>query len=180
MKKSILVIKSLMVMTALFMVSCISDDDIKCPEPLTGALNASESEFSGSWKFSGMMADDAVDITNDNTDNPSKDIFAQYSACERDLVYDFMSNRNYSLKQGYLAPDCNNKQSLTGTWSLTSDDMLNFVANCSTQINKIVISEAGDTFSYATSLNFREASGAVKTTKVTYTYEKIEAVETPE
>lgn len=179
MKKSILVIQSLMVMVALFMVSCNSDDSIKCPEPLTGELNATESEFAGTWAFSAMMADEAIDLTNDNTANPSKDIYAQYSACDRDLVYDFMNDRKYSLKQAFVAPDCDNKQTLTGTWSLTGK-ALTFLANCSSQTIQIEKSEAGDEFSFVSIVNFRDVSGGIKSANVTFTYEKVVVDNTPQ
>ncbi|MGV8812848.1 MAG: DUF5004 domain-containing protein [Gelidibacter sp.] len=180
MKKSNFMIKSLMGIAVLFMVSCNSDDSISCPADLTGALNATETEFSGTWIFTGMMAEEAIDITDDKTDNPNKDVFAQYSACDRDLVYSFNSDRKYSLKQGSLASDCNNKESLAGTWSLTADNALTFVANCASQTTKIVKGEEGDTFSYSSTLTFRDVSGLVKTTKVTFTYTKQEQNETPQ
>ena len=179
MKKSILVIKSLMVMFALFMVSCNSDDSITCPDPLTGELSASESEFTGTWVFSAMMAEEAIDITNDNTANPSKDIYAQYSACDRDLVYNFINDRKYSLKQGFVATDCNNKQTLAGTWSLTGN-ALNFVANCSSQTVQIVKNETGDEFSFKSVVNFRDVSGGIRTSNVTFTYAKIVVDNTPQ
>ncbi|MGC1631646.1 MAG: DUF5004 domain-containing protein [Gelidibacter sp.] len=180
MKNSNFIIKSLMGIAVLFMVSCNSDDSISCPADLTGALNATETEFSGTWIFSGMMADDAIDLTEDKTDNPSKDIFSQYTACDRDLAYDFMTDRKYSLKQGSLAVDCNNKESLAGTWSLTADNALTFVANCASQTTKIVMGEEGDTFSYSSTLTFRDVSGLTKSTKVTFTYTKEGQEETPQ
>src|SRR5690606_19051372 len=95
----------------------------KCPDPLIGELTAIETEFSGSWKYIGMEAEEAIDITDDNTDNPSTNLFAQLKDCDRDMVYNFMTNRNYEIKQGYVAANCNNKQTLTGTWSLTATDL---------------------------------------------------------
>lgn len=164
----------------LFMVSCNSDDSISCPADLTGALNDTETEFSGTWLFTGMMAEEAIDITDDKTDNPNKDIFAQYSACDRDLVYNFNGDRKYSLKQGSLAADCNNKESLTGTWSLTAAKALTFVANCASQTTQITTSEEDNTFSYTSNLSFRDVSGLVKTTKVTFTYTKVLEGVTPQ
>lgn len=180
MKKSILIIKSLVVAGALFLTSCNTDDSINCPEPLTGELTAKEIGFAGSWEFAAMVAEEAVDITNDDTSNPSKDIYAQYSACERDLVYDFMDNRNYTLKQGFMAPDCDNKQTLAGTWALDANNILTFVAACASQTIQLEMNEAGDAFTYVSNLNFRDASGAVKSTKVTFTYDKIVEDETPQ
>lgn len=173
MKKSNLIIKSLVVMFALFMVSCNDDDGFQCPDPLTGELNATEADFAGSWVFSGMVAEDEIDLTDDDKDNPSKDIFAQYTPCDRDLAYEFKNDRNYSLKQGYLALDCNNKQSLVGTWSLTAANSLTFVASCALQTVNIEMSEEGDAFSYTSNLSFKDVDNAVKTTKVTFTYSKV-------
>ena len=170
-----------MLMTVLFMVSCNTDDTINCPAELTGDLNATETEFSGTWIFTDMIADDAIDLTDDKTDNPSKDVFAQYSACDRDLVYNFNGDRKYSLKQGSLASDCNNKESVAGTWSLTVDKKaLTFVANCAMQTTQITIGEDENTFSYTSNLSFRDVTGLVKTTKVTFTYTKQEQNETPQ
>lgn len=180
MKKSILVMKSLVLAGALFFVGCNNDDGIKCPEPLTGELSPAETDFSGTWVFTAMEAEDAIDITDDNTDNPSTDIFAQQSECETDLVYNFSSDRNYSLKQGYTAEDCNNKQTLSGTWSLSSENVLTFIANCSLQTTNITPSETGDSFSFVSTVTFNEASGAVKSTKVTFTYTKVIEDETPQ
>lgn len=179
MRKSIFIMKSLMVVIALSVVSCNTDDDIKCPDALIGELSATEAEFSGSWKFAGMEADEALDLTDDNTDNPSTDIFAQYSSCERDLEYNFMSDRKYELKQGYSAVDCNNKLALDGTWNLTGDD-LTFVANCASQRITIEQSEDGNEFSYESLLNFRDVNGLEKSVKVTFTYEKVAGESEPQ
>lgn len=169
-----------MVMGALFMSSCSNDDSIECPNPLVGELNATETEFSGTWVFSGMVADEALDFTDDKIENPSTDLFAQQKACDRDLVYDFMGDRSYSLKKSYTALDCNNKQSLTGTWSLNAAKALTFVANCASQTTQITTSESGDSFSYEVTSSFREVSGAIKIVKVTYTYTRVVEDESPQ
>lgn len=172
MKKSILAVKSLMVMVLLFTFSCNNDDGITCPEPLTGDLNATETEFAGKWAFTAMVAEQAIDITNDDTDNPNKDIYTQFTECQRDLVYDFKNDRNYVYNQGSVAEDCQNKQSMSGTWSL-KDKVLTFVASCSSQRINIEMNEAGDAFSYDSTLNFQEANGGTKVSKVTFTYRKV-------
>lgn len=172
MKKSNFIIKSLMGMAVLFMVSCNSDDSISCPAEIIGDLNATETEFVGTWIFTGMVAEDAIDLTDDKTDNPNKDIFAQYSACDRDLVYNFIADRKYSLKQGSLAEDCKKKESLAGTWGLTADKALTFVANCTSQRTQITMGKENGTFSYTSNLTFKDVKGNMKTTKVTFTYTK--------
>lgn len=171
MRKLNVIMKSLMVMTALVLVSCNNDDGIECPEPLAGELSTTETEFSGSWEFTGLVAAEAVDITDDNTTNPSTDIYAQYTECQQDLVYDFMNNRNYAFKQGTFADECQGKQTLTGTWSL-SGNVLTFVANCASQTIDIEMSDEGNTFTYESIVNIREVNGSVKTSKVTFTFEK--------
>jgi hypothetical protein len=171
MRKLNVIMKSLMMMTALVLVSCNNDDGIECPEALTGELSATETEFSGSWEFTGLVSVEAVDITDDNTANPSTNIYAQYTDCQQDLVYDFMNNRNYAFKQGYVADDCEGKQTLTGTWKLTGK-VLTFVANCASQNIEIEMSDAGDSFTYESIVNIRDVNNSIKTSKVTFTFEK--------
>src|SRR5690606_14347222 len=180
MKKSILVMKSFVLAGALLFVSCNDDDGITCPEAITGELNGAETAFVGTWALSGMIAEDAIDLTDDSEDNPSEDLFVQYSECDRDLVYNFVSDRNYTYKQGSVAEDCNNKLSLVGTWGLTSENRLMLVANCSSQAVNIEIGESSNEFSYDTNLTFKDATGAIKTTKVTFTYTKQAEEVTPE
>lgn len=171
MKKLNVITRSLMIMGALFMVSCNTDDGITCPEDLVGPLDAAETDFTGSWEFSGLVAEEALDLTDDDTANPLKDIYAQYTACQRDLVYNFMETRSYAFKQGYVADDCQTKQSLTGTWSLKGK-VLTFVSSCAYQSITIEMDDDGDSFSYDSIVNVREVNGNVKTTKVTFTFEK--------
>ncbi|MBO3099061.1 DUF5004 domain-containing protein [Gelidibacter pelagius] len=171
MKKSILIIKSLFVIGALSIFSCNSDDGFDCPEALTGELSATEAEFSGTWKLVAMEADEAIDLTDDNTDNPITDVFAQYEACDRDLVYDFMNDRNLEFRQGYTADDCTNKLTFAGTWNLIGND-LTLVANCASQRITIETNAEGDQYSYDVTLQFRDVNGAQKTSKVKFTFEK--------
>lgn len=173
MKKSKLIITSLMLTFALFMVSCNDDDGISCPEPLVGELNATEIEFSGTWVLSAMVSEEAIDLTNDEENNPSTDIFAQYPVCDRDLVYDFADDRKYVLNQGFNAEDCTNKQSVAGTWALTANNALTIESNCSLQTTQITPNETNDAFSFVSTMIFNDASGLTKSTKVTFTYSKV-------
>ncbi|WP_163518381.1 DUF5004 domain-containing protein [Gelidibacter japonicus] len=172
MKKSILIIKSLFLVVALSIFSCNTDDDIKCPEPLTGELSEAETGFSGSWKLVAMEADEAIDLTDDNADNASTDLFAQYKACDRDLVYNFMNDRSLVYRQGYLAADCANKLTFSGTWNLIGND-LTIVANCASQRITIETNAEEDQYSYDVTLEFRDVNGSVKSSKVKFTFEKM-------
>ncbi|WP_170245229.1 DUF5004 domain-containing protein [Gelidibacter salicanalis] len=174
MKKMNVLMKSLLVCTALFMMGCNTDDGISCPEPITGELTAEETDFTGSWVLTGMEANDELDITDDNKDNPSKDVFAQYSECQRDLVYEFLNSRSYAFKQGTISTDCENKQSVTGTWSLNAK-VLTLVSSCATQNITIAFNEEEDKFTYFAVVNIREVNGLVRSTKITFTFSKIQA-----
>lgn len=163
--------KSLMVMVALTVFSCNTDDSIDCPDPLTGELSAEESQFSGTWTLVAKESDVAIDLTDDEIDNPSKDIFAQNKECDRDLILDFKTNRNYEEKFGHTAVDCENKLSFGGTWGLAGND-LTFVGDCSSQRISIKKNEEGNQFSYETTGPIRDVNGVAKTVKLTFTYEK--------
>lgn len=179
MRKSNVIFMSLIMVMGLFMVSCDNDDDIKCPDALTGALAANETAFSGSWVFSAMVAEEAIDVTDDNTANPSTDIFNQYEPCTRDLSYDFKNNRDYALKLGGIVADCN-KETITGTWSLSPINNLTFVSGCSSQAIQITLNEDGTQFSYKLNANLKNINGEFKVTPVTYTYTKLSPEATPQ
>ena len=177
MKKSILVIKCLMVAIVLSMVSCSADDGVKCPDSLVGELTAAETELTGSWVLVAMEGNEALDITDDKISNPSTDIFAQFTYCQRDLVYAFNDNRNYSQKQGFIAPVCKEKNSITGTWRLAKNNrnegVLSFVANCATLDLEIEMNDLGDAFTYKSNVGFQDANGVFKTVFVKFTYDKV-------
>ena len=84
-------------LTAVTFVGCNSDSgDINCVDDFTGALDTSEEDFVGTWSLTAITADQAVDITDDNEDNASQDIYMQYEECQQDAVYNFESGRTYS------------------------------------------------------------------------------------
>lgn len=162
--------KSLLVMSVFFMVSCNDDDSVSCPEAITGELTAVEKEFAGKWELKGMLAEEAIDITDDKTANPLKDIYGQLPACKQDLYFSF-DGRDYVEKQGYTEENCTNKASLKGTWKLAADNLA-FVASCTTQSLKIEFNEAKTEFSYSSTLTFQDQKEGLKTTKVKFTYVK--------
>lgn len=176
MKKSILVVKILVVAAMLSIMGCSNDDGIKCPDPLVGELTEKETELTGAWVLVAMEGNEALDITDDKISNPSTDIFAQFTDCQRDLVYEFSDNRNYIQKQGYRAPICEGQDSIKGTWRLSksnlNEDVLSFVANCTTLDLKIDMNEWGDTFTYKSNVGFQDVNGVFRTIFVKFTYEK--------
>jgi len=115
MNKTILLLGKLM-LVGLLMLGCSTDNGSNCPEALTGELTLDELDFVGTWVFTDLVSEKEVDLTDDNVDNPSTDIFSQLEACDKDVDYVFRSDRTYTVRQEYNAQDCDNKLSFDGTW----------------------------------------------------------------
>jgi len=171
MKRSILLVKSLMVCSLLF-VSCDDDNDIQCPEALTGELTGTEVDFIGQWTLTSIVSEDEVDFTDDDIDNPSTDLFAQYSDCEKDIEYNFSDNRDYTLLAGMTAADCTNTQEIEGTWALNGDTELVIVNTCSSQVTQIEINDDVTAFSIEGNFQYADVNGNTISTTTTFTYEK--------
>ena len=169
MKKTILLVKSLMLVGILF-VSCDNNNGTDCPDALKGELSTTETEFAGTWKLKSIIADEDIDLTDDDVNNPSTDIFAQNSDCQNDLVYNFMTDRDYTLTQGENVTDCDDLESI-GTWAF-SGNTLTLVAYCTTQTAQLTISDDDTEFSYSSNLNFKDVNDAIITSSVIFTYEK--------
>jgi len=138
MKRNAFIIGAMILMGGVI-TSCNSDNEIDCPEDFTGELVAEEELLVGTWVLSAITADEEIDLTDDDVDNPSTDFFAQYSACQRDASYTFNSDRSYEYEQGQNATDCQNKVALEGTWRMASAN-LSLVSACSLQNTDIEFS----------------------------------------
>ena len=168
MKRNLFFALTASVVTTLF-TACNSDNDIECPEDYTGALAASEEKMQGDWVLTGMMADTEVDLTDDEEDNPIKDLFAQYEDCQKDASYTFGSDRSYTYKQSHVAEDCDNKATLSGTWKLTGE-VLSLVGACIVQNISLNIKDDASEFSFTDTFNIQDVDGKVVQAKVTFTY----------
>lgn len=171
MKRSILLVKSLMLCSLLF-VSCNDDNDIKCPEAITGELTDMEVDFTGKWTLKSIVSEDEVDFTDDDIDNPSTDLFAQYSDCEKDIEYNFSDNRDYSFLGGMATADCDNTQDIEGTWALNENAELIIVYGCTTQLTQLEINDEITTFSTEGNFQYMDVNGDLINTTTTFTYEK--------
>lgn len=171
MKKPILFIKSLIFASILF-VGCDSSDDIECPEALTGELSEKETSFTGTWSLISVVTEDEIDLTDDDTENPTTDLYSQLPDCENDMVYTFETDRTYTYYLGKNAADCATQQEITGTWQLTENNNLVFVTNCSSGGNLIEFNEDETEFSFEATYNFTDVDGYTITTKTTFTYGK--------
>ncbi|NMH87146.1 DUF5004 domain-containing protein [Flavivirga algicola] len=156
---------------ALMIVGC-NNDDSNCIPDLTGELSSEETSFSHTWVLAEIVSDKEIDLTDDNDDNPSTDLFSQYSACERDAVYEFKNDRNYAFKQGQLPSGCNNKQTSVGTWKLEGNT-LTLVSFCNMRIIDIEINTEKTSFFIEDNFNFTDAKGTVVNSNVKFTYNKV-------
>ena len=149
-----------------------NDDDFVCVEDYTGALEENEKVMLGKWKLSAIVSEKEVDITTDNESNPKKDIYAQYSDCDKDADFTYESDRKYTNTQGQNIMDCTNKLKFSGTWKLEGNNLA-FVGNCTAQNLKLEFNGDKSTYSFTSSYNIKDVQGATITTNVTFTYKKV-------
>ncbi|MCM4171181.1 DUF5004 domain-containing protein [Arenibacter sp. TNZ] len=158
------------VMGSLF-IGCNTDNSVECPADFEGALTEEENGLIGTWKLTAILAEKEVDITNDNEENPKKDIFIQYSECERDSDYTFGPGRAYEFSQGENATSCSNKVKLAGTWKLSAGT-LGLIGNCSSQNLTIVVNPDKSAYSITSNYNITDVKGLTIQTDVKFTYTK--------
>ncbi|WP_108425865.1 DUF5004 domain-containing protein [Flagellimonas amoyensis] len=149
--------------------SCNSDNEVDCPEDFTGELTTAEEDLVGTWVLSAIVADEEIDLTDDDVDNPSTDFFAQYPACQKDASYTFNSDRSYEYGQGQNATDCQNKATLEGTWKYASAN-LSLVSACSLQNTDIEFNVNQTAFSFTNDFEVRDVDGVVSAVEITFVY----------
>ncbi len=165
--KSFLII-AMAAIGGLFM-GCNSDNSIDCPEDFTGALAADEQKLTGEWELSAITSDKEIDLTDDNEANPKKNIYIQYSECQKDGVYQFEANRKYTFDQGRNAANCGNKSSSEGTWKLNAK-ILSLVGACNVQNIGIEFNGGKSEFSFSDDFNVTDVNGTRVQAKITFTY----------
>ena len=171
MKKQIVMIYGI-IMISLLIFGCSTDNESQnCSIPLTGDLTSIESSLVGNWVLTTMVSENEIDLTDDDVNNPNTNIFEQFSECERDVIYSFNSDRQFSFKQGYTAALCNNKEAVDGTWKF-SQNQLTLVVGCATQSIAIILNSNISSFTFEGNYSFQDINGLTLSTKVTSTYEK--------
>lgn len=168
MKKRLLNALVLLV-TCTILFSCTTDADTNCPDNFSGALNAGEEPLVGEWALTGVMSAKEIDLTDDDMDNPSKDIFMQYSDCEKDVVYIFKTDRSYTYELGRYVEDCEYTIPSKGTWQLGSNN-LSLVTACQMYTTALEFSEDETAFSYSNVYNITAVSGSIVQTNIEFTY----------
>ncbi len=155
----------------ILLTGCNSDDDNNCPPDYAGELLPAEETLVGSWYLTAAVAEDEIDLTDDDTENPSTDLFEQVSACEKDRYYTFDDDRVMKFLMGTLATDCSNESESISSWKLEGNK-LSFINTCyEFEVN---LTFAGDDSAF--SVEFEEVITDVEgmniSTTVTYIYTK--------
>lgn len=171
MKRTPILVSITLIFSLLF-VGCDLNDESSCPSDLTGGLSAIESDYVGTWKMIDMVSEDVVDLTDDNVDNPSTDIYPQLPECQQDIVYEFKSDRSFSIKQAYNVTGCSNKGLVEGTWKL-SGGQLTLVALCISQVYNVDVNAENTQFTLEDKFNFNDVSGVIISSNVIITYERM-------
>jgi hypothetical protein len=171
MRKSLFFIGLMIAMTLCF-TGCITDYDIVCVEDYTGDLAETEEKMLEEWKLSAIVSNKEIDLTDDREENPTKDIYAQYSDCQRDAVYSFNSNRTFKFEQGMNAVDCDRESVSDGTWQLQGE-ILRLVSSCNLRSIELDFNQPASAFSFSNDFNIRDAEGLTIEAELTFTYTAI-------
>jgi hypothetical protein len=158
------------------LVGCSTDNTIECPADFEGALVEEENNLLGTWEMTAIMAEKEVDLTKDDEQNAKKDIYVQYTDCEKDAEYTFGPGRAYEFAQGQNASACGNKVKIEGTWKLSSGT-LGLTGNCSLQNLNIVFNAEKTAYTTTSNFNITDVNGLTVQTDVTFTYTKVEATQ---
>lgn len=151
--------------------NCSSDDGPVCAEDYTGELTEVEAVLEGTWVLTAVESSVAVDLTDDEEENPIKDIFIQSTDCQNDAIYNFNTDRSFTFKQGLTAADCNQKSDITGTWQLQGN-VLSFSSTCTIFNSQIELNDDDTNFETVSVVNLRDVYNKVVQAEVTYTYTK--------
>ncbi|WP_318309116.1 DUF5004 domain-containing protein [Flagellimonas crocea] len=158
-----------LLLTGIVMFSCSSDDGTQCPPDFTGELSTNEEKLVGEWVLSAIVAGEALDLTDDGVDNPSTNLYGQYTDCQQDAVYTFGSQRTFSYEEGQNAEDCTNKIQTSGTWELSSNT-LRLTASCTIQSTTVEFNTEATEFSFAETFNVKDVTGTTTQTTIAFTY----------
>lgn len=149
----------------------VDSESVSCPDNFTGELEDEENKLVGQWTLTGIIADTEIDLSNDYVDNPSTDIYEQYSECYRDALFSFGSNRVYLYEKGSRTSACS-KTTTSGTWTLF-DDQLYLIVSCEQLGYSLTFNEEATEFQYSSTLSIQDINAELIETQVTFTYTKV-------
>lgn len=165
--------QSLFLLAAFLLTGCgVNNDPLDCTPQFTGELLDNETKLIGQWNSTGAIADVEVDLTNDNIDNPSFNMFKQYSECAQDAIFYFDENRTYAYDLGTLTFGCT-RSNTVGTWKLSSGELF-LIVNCDNISYDLSFNEDSSQFEYTTNVDVQEVNGSLTSANVIFTFSKIE------
>ncbi|MCR9227874.1 MAG: DUF5004 domain-containing protein [Flavobacteriaceae bacterium] len=154
---------------SMVLISCSSDDGPECAPDFTGDLTTTEEILVGEWILTGIVAAEELDLTDDDTDNASTDLFDQYEECARDAAYTFDSDRTFAYEIGKYGEDCEYVVPSAGTWELSSQN-LSLVSSCSVQTTSLEFNDDLTAFTFSEIYNVTDVTGTVVQTRIDFTY----------
>ncbi|MGJ8659776.1 MAG: DUF5004 domain-containing protein [Cellulophaga fucicola] len=153
-------------------LNCSSDDNgATCASDYTGELKEEETLLQGAWALTAVESSVAIDLTDDEEDNPLEDVFAQSSDCLNDAAYNFNADRSFTFKQGLTATDCDQKSDIAGTWQLVGN-VLSFSSVCTIFSSQIELNDDDTNFTITSRASLRDVNNKIVEAEVTYTYTK--------
>lgn len=156
----------------LLISGCTPDNEFECPQPYTGALTADEEKYAGNWELTALEGGLAVDLTDDDLDNASTDLFSQLDECTRTARYVFAADRKMSYIGSKIVEDaCEEEIYFSGSWKATNG-IVNVIAGCATADFTMELDEEAGSFSYTTYEQVANFNGETVATQVTYTFTK--------
>lgn len=154
----------------LLLAGCTPNDDFECPAAYTGALSADEEVLVGDWKLSGLEGSIAIDLTDDEMDNATTDLYGQISECIREARYVFSENRELAYFGSREVEDvCEEELLFGGTWRLEGN-IVSIVSGCTVGGFELDLDEEAGSFSYTVYEQVVNFKGDVVAMQVTYTY----------
>lgn len=154
----------------LFLSGCNTNDEMECPQPISGPLSATEQTVSGNWVLTALEGSFAIDLTDDDTDNASTNLLGQLSDCRQIARYEFNADR----EMNYIIADeveevCEEELVFSGTWK-SDGEVMTVVVGCATARFAIVEEEGVKTISYNTYEQVFNFQGETIPMQVFYTY----------
>lgn len=150
----------------------IESDPLECPPQFTGELGEDETKLVGQWMATMAISDVELDLTNDEIDNPSVDIFSQYSECAQDAIFNFNVNRIYSYDIGTMTSGCT-ESTTQGTWKLSSNALF-LIVSCGSVTYNLSFNDELSQFEYTNEIDVQEVNGIITPARVTFTFNKVE------
>ena len=142
----------LLAFTLLF-AGCTPDNDVPCAEPFTGSLAEEEIPLSGTWELTALEGSTAIDLTDDDIDNASTDLYAQIDECVVNVKYILNDSRVINYVASEVVEDfCEERVLLDGTWKYELNT-ISVVSGCAQYYLPIALSE--DKTSFTLTLNRR-------------------------